>query len=187
LIKIENELGFACRSLSVDEADLLRNIRLEALKKHPEVYGVTYDETVTEDLDYWENCIKGTAQKHPSSVFGLFDPKGKLIGMTGVVSAREDSSGKTAKLCASYIKDDYKGNGLSKLLYQARLEWIASQPCFEKVIVSHRKSNVASQKANQAFGFSLTHEEPHEWSDGSHEPEVMYELKLPLFKAQPKS
>ena len=63
-------------------------------------------------------------------------------------------------------------------MYKARLEWIRQQPGVEKVIVSHRASNLASKFANQKFGFVQTHVSERTWPDGITEPEFHYELKF---------
>jgi hypothetical protein len=63
-------------------------------------------------------------------------------------------------------------------MYEARLEWVKSRPAFERIIVSHRASNLASKYANQKHRFVFTRTHEKIWADGKTEAEVCYELKL---------
>lgn len=109
--------------------------------------------------------------------FGLFDGE-QFIGITAVFTDRGDASGATAHLAMSFIKPEYRGKGFSRMLYGARLEWVAAHPKFNKIVVSHRASNEASRRANQRYGFMPTGSEPHLWPDGETEDQVFYEKRL---------
>lgn len=113
------------------------------------------------------------------AVFGLFDAE-HLVGITAVFTDREDPSGQTAVLAMSFILPDYRGRGLSTLLYDARLAWARARPQFRRVLVGHRASNEASRKANQRHGFKFLHQRPHVWPDGGAEDEWLYELALTI-------
>lgn len=76
-----------------------------------------------------------------------------------------------------FIKQ-FRGNGLSELMYQTRINWAKAQPTVEKIIVSHRASNLASKRANQKHGFVCTHKIEEVWTDGGVEDEIFYELKI---------
>jgi RimJ/RimL family protein N-acetyltransferase len=110
-------------------------------------------------------------------VFGLFEGR-KLIGITGVFTDRGDSSGATAIFAMSFIEPEYRRRGLSRLLYEARLDWVRAQPQFERVVVTHRESNEASGHANQAFGFNRVGRESRTWPDGAVEDDIIYELRI---------
>ena len=94
---------------------------------------------------------------------------------------RGDPSGETAILAMSFIEAEYRGKGLSRLMYQARLDWVRAQSQFKRVVVSHRESNEASRRANQAFDFQYVGRESRTWPDGVAEVEVHYELHIPRY------
>jgi len=151
----------------------VRQMRLEALRSSPGVYALSYDDVSAWTAEYWQGEIKGDDHQ----VFGLFDGK-ELIGITAVFTWRGDASGQTALLAMSYIAPDYRGRGLSKKLYEARLNWIMEQPQFTKVMVGHRASNEISMRANQRHGFVPTQRITTTWPDGTVEDEIVYELIL---------
>ena len=163
----------AIRALDRSEWETFRDLRLAALKESPGTYFTGYEEVANWSADAWQDAIKGLGHQ----VFGLFD-RNQLIGITAVFTDREDPAGQTALLAMSYIKPAYRARGLSDLLYGARLAWIRSQPQFRRVVVSHRKSNEVSRRANQRHGVIQTKTAPHIWPDGKTEDNVSYELVL---------
>ena len=76
----------------------------------------------------------------------------------------------------SYIDSEYRGKGLSALLYQARINW-ARTLGFERITVGHREGNEASKAANQKFGFVFLEKEEIDFPDG-RAFDYRYELKL---------
>ena len=161
------------RAMQPDNWAAVREMRLAALKASPGSFALSHDEVAAWSQDYWRAEIKGDDHQ----IFGLFDGN-QLIGLTAAFTWRGDKTGKTALLAMSYIAPDYRGRGLSRKLYEARLNWIAEQPQFRKVIVGHRASNEVSRRANQRYGFAQTDRITNTWPDGAVEDEVIYELVL---------
>jgi len=165
--------SIAIRALEPSEWALFRDFRLNALKAAPGVFGGAYDTEVNDPPEKWQRIIKGQSDQ----VFGLFDEE-RLIGITAAFARREDPSGETAALAMSFILPEYRGRGLSRLCYETRLAWIRTVPQFKRVLVSHRKSNEASRRANAPFGFKETHRAPRVWPDGTTDDQIFYELLL---------
>ncbi|MCX6368141.1 MAG: GNAT family N-acetyltransferase [Armatimonadetes bacterium] len=149
----------------------VKAIRLEALQSEPSVFGSSYARESLYDEAQWRAWSAGQGK----AIFLLYDGK-SLIGLTGVLAHRDDPT--TAMCIASYLKPAYRGQKLSRLFYQTRLDWARGQG-FTRLVVGHRASNLPSMHANQAFGFQETHREPHTWHDGTEEQEIYYELLLP--------
>jgi RimJ/RimL family protein N-acetyltransferase len=100
------------------------------------------------------------------------------IGVTGVSVDRDDPSGKTAIFWGSWLAPRARGKGLSDLMYKTRIDWVRAQAKVEKIIVSHRASNLRSKFANQKHGFVFTRRIAKVWNDGKTEDEIFYELRL---------
>jgi RimJ/RimL family protein N-acetyltransferase len=161
------------RAMEPEDWEAVRKMRLAALKSSPGSYALPFDEVASWSEEFWRAEIKGNDHQ----IFGLFDGN-ELIGITAAFTWRGDKSGKTALLAMSYIAPEHRGRGLSRRLYDARLNWIAEQPQFRKVIVGHRASNEASRRANQRYGFVQTGRTANTWPDGGVEDEIVYELVL---------
>ena len=167
------DAGIHIRPLTGGEWRLFRDFRLAALQAAPGVFTATY--AVERDFPQhrWQRTVTGDDHQ----VFGLFDGN-QLVGIAAVFTHRDDPSGRTALLAMSFIEPAYRGRGLSGLLYEVRLDWIAARGTFTRVVVSHRASNEASKRANQRYGFIEVSREPAVWPDGDAEEAVHYELRL---------
>lgn len=129
------------RPLTHADLEIFKTIRLCALKNNPGVFSHPYERAIKQKPAYWEDILSRAGKE----VFGLFDDDA-LIGITGVFTVQEDPSGKTAILGMSYIEPDYRGRGLSDMLYKTRINWAKEQGTFDKILVSHRAGNEASRR-----------------------------------------
>ncbi len=152
----------------------LRHLRLLALSTEPGVFFRRFDEEAGLPDAHWVALATGD---DAHQIFGLFQGE-RLIGISGVFADRNDPSGATASLGMSYIVPEYRRRGLAARLYEARLAWARARPQFARAVVGHRRSNAASQRSIERFGFRHTGDMPHRWHDGSQEDNVRYELPL---------
>jgi RimJ/RimL family protein N-acetyltransferase len=162
---------FRIRSFVPEEWALFRDFRLAALAAAPGVYLGSVAESSTRSDEEWRAMLADPRHR----IFALFDGE-TLIGITAAFTHREEPQ--TALLAMSFILPAYRKAGLSRLLYEARLDWIRSAGRFRRVIVSHRASNEASRRANQHFGFVPIGRNSIAWPDGTTEDEINYELVL---------
>ena len=156
------------RLLSPEDHTQYRRIRLLALATDPLVFGSNHARESA-----WPESRWATRLADPNlGVFGVFDGD-QLLGMTGIGIWDQDPN--TGVLWGSWLHPDIRGRGLSRPMYEVRLQW-AHEKQLARVVVAHRASNVASMRANQHFGFRRTHTVSHTWPDGAVEDEVHYEL-----------
>jgi RimJ/RimL family protein N-acetyltransferase len=159
----------------LDETDwrAFSEVRLRALQTDPQVFGSNYElESKFAEAD-WRQRLQST----DSAIFMLFW-QAAPIGMTGVSVSRDDASGKTGIFWGSWLAPEFRGRGLSALMYETRIAWARAHQSIERILVSHRASNTASKFANQKHGFVFTGTHEKVWTDGAAEDEVCYELIL---------
>lgn len=160
------------RAFLPEEWELFKAVRLKALKSDPTVFSSSYDKEAAYPDTRWQESLSNP----DVGVFGVFHG-GDIIGMTGI-ALREKETGK-AVLWGSWIEKHWRGRGLSRKMYAARIDWARGNSGVSHIVVSHRKSNAASRAANQKHGFVWTHDvEDFVWPDGACEPECFYELKV---------
>ncbi len=148
-------------------------VRLKALQTDPAVFGSNYEkESQLTEAD-WRSRL----QAKDNAIYLIYENE-TPIGMTGVSINWNDPTEKTALLWGSWLAPHARGKGLSVLMYQARIKWAKEHLTVEKIIVSRRAPNVASEYANQKHGFVLTHKTEKIWTDGITEDEIFYELKI---------
>lgn len=169
----ETEGEISIRSLTPADWQDFRAIRLEALQSHPGMFGSTYAKESGYGAAEWQDWLGAEGKR----MFGLY-AAGQIVGVTGVVTSRDDGNGATGMLVASYIKPGFRGRNLSDPLYKARIDWAVDYLPWAKLIVSHRASNEPSRRANQRHGFVFTHKVSKKWPDGVTEDEWCYALDL---------
>lgn len=161
---------FTIRRLLPSDVNLFRELRLEALRFEPGVYGSNYLKESQYTDDEWLNRLSN----HDAAFYAVYHGD-EPIGVTGVVVNWHDAE--DALFIASYIRKSYRGKGLSRLFYEQRLAW-AREMGLKTATVGHRESNLPSKQANQRFGFRFTHREPTNWPDGTSEDILYYKLML---------
>jgi len=161
------------RQLTENDWCEFSQVRLKALQTDPNVFGSNYEKESQMTEAEWRSRL----QAKDNAIFLIFENE-TPIGMTGVSIDRNDPTKKTALLWGSWLAPHFRGKGLSELMYQARINCAKEQPTIEKIIVSHRASNLSSKYANRKHGFVLTHKTEKVWTDGATEDEIFYELKI---------
>jgi len=159
---------YSIRRFSAGDMDAYRPMRLEALQKECGMFGNSYEQEAAFTDAQWLERLTNTNK----ACFGLYSGN-ELIGITGITS--DGYAPGLAYMTQSYIRKQYRGRGLSGLLYEARLQW-AKEHNIKQLIIGHRKNNLASKHANQRYGFVYTHSEPRTWPDNATEDMLYYKL-----------
>lgn len=165
-------MNISIKRLTVEDWLAFSEIRLRALQTDPQVFGSNYAAESQFTEEDWKKRLVDTEN---SAIFALFDEE-EPIGMTGVSVWRDDETKSTAILWGSWLAPDYRGKGLSDVIYRARIDWAKKHPTIRRLIVSHRASNLASKYANRKHNFKFTGTDEKVWNDGAVEDEVCYEL-----------
>lgn len=169
-MKNNSKDNYSLRRLLPSKWEDYKSIRLEALQTNPAMFGSNYQKEAAYTQQDWVAFLENDAR----AIFALYD-MGSLIGLTAVTLKKDDPS--TAVLFASFIKSAYRGQGLSRLFYQARIDWAKLKNC-SSITVSHRVGNEISKAANQRFGFKYVAAKEASWPDGVSADELIYTLQL---------
>jgi GNAT superfamily N-acetyltransferase len=161
---------YILRRFLPDQWEAYRDIRLEALQTNPEMFGNNY----AKESQYTKEDWLGAVDNPHREMFGLYFNE-HIVGVTGAALVKEDHS--QAVLVAFFIQPEYRGKGLSKLFYDAGLEWARKMNC-TSAIISHREDNRTSINTTQKFGFEYTHNDSRESPDGKVLSQLHYKLDL---------
>jgi RimJ/RimL family protein N-acetyltransferase len=158
----------------LDAADwrALRAVRLQALADQPGSFFRSLAEDEAEPDDHWRAMLT----RPTAALWGAFDGD-RMVGLTGAFTDRDDPSGMTAAFGMTWLDPAYRGRGVSRLCYEARIGWARARG-YARIHVGHRASNAASAAAMRRAGFRPIRREPHLWPDGMWEDDVIYELLL---------
>lgn len=164
-------MNFSVRQLTSHDWQIVKQIRLEALRLHPNFFAPSRDEFKFTEDDWKERLSNPT-----SASFGVFNEKNEIIGLTGITRDKSDPA--LAWLVSSYIQVPYRRMGLTRLLYETRIQW-AKENNIHTLVVHHREDNEASRKSHQKFNFEFVKAYPAEpWPNGEVAPHVEYRLKI---------
>jgi RimJ/RimL family protein N-acetyltransferase len=168
---MQQDSSYTIRRLFHEDVEIYKAMRLEALQLEAGVFGSSYSRENVFTNEQWLSRLTG----QNTAFFGLFYQQ-ELIGITGIVIDWDDKE--LAHMVQSYIRKAHRGRGLSRLYYDARLQWARNYPGLKIVRTGHRESNITSKAANQHYDFKFAYRESTDWPDGTTEDVLYYDLKL---------
>lgn len=130
-------MSFTIRKLTEDDWREFSQIRLKALLTDPKVFGSNYEREKDTPEEEWRETLRSAE----IDVFLIYKTE-TPIGITCIGIDRNDATKKTALLWGSWLAPEFRRKVLSELMYRARFDWAKAQPIVEKIIVSHRASNL---------------------------------------------
>ena len=157
------------KQLTSEDWPLFKRLRLKALQSDNAVFGANYNDEVQKCDAHWQERLTNS----DNAIFALFDDA-KPIGLTAISYNWDDPDRRSAMMWASWLEREYRGRGLSKYFYEARLKWAEDKEDIERIYVGHREGNLSSRNANQKFGFAYTHNESWTWPDGNSADNIKY-------------
>lgn len=160
------------RQLTENDWPMYRDIRVEALAQEPEFFTASEDESnfISENWIEQINNPNG-------ALFGLFH-KGQIIGLTSIHRENDDPRSYRAWMGSSYLKPEFRGNHLSDVLFDVRIEWAKKQGNIIALVVAHREDNQVSKKAIQHNGFKFIGARTKTYVDGKPAKSLVYERTL---------
>ena len=174
---MKNTKRYAVRVLDVKDVSAFRDLLLCAFKTEGEFLGPTYEDEVLKSDEQWRKKVSPTEHMH---YFGLFD-RGDLIGVMKAAPWDEDASGSTALWGCAYLKPEYRGQKLAKLLYVAREAWTLKHPDYTSVVLFIRHDNNRSQSIHLRHGAQMLFSRIMEWPH--RQPSVWNWYRVTFVKA----
>jgi ribosomal protein S18 acetylase RimI-like enzyme len=102
----------AVRRLDPEDAVAYREIRLEALSRHPEAFGAAFEEEAAQPLTYFADRLAG------SFVFAAYDDAG-LLGTAGLRVLGGRKSRHKGFLWGVYVRERARGSGAAQVVLDA--------------------------------------------------------------------
>lgn len=132
------------RQLLPDDFAILREIRLEALKLHPEAYSSAYEDWEKFSEDEWR-------AKLSAPVFAAFDGA-KPVGLIGLWPQNGARTEHRAIIVMVYVQDHMRGQGVAKKLLHAVQDYAQTAGIFQ-LELSVSADNVAAHQLYLREGF----------------------------------
>lgn len=114
------------RPAKEDDAAGYRDLRLEALRNHPEAFSDDYEVNLSRPMTFWTERLR--AEKADRSVLTcLAFSEQKLIGTGSIVRPSALKTRHSATIVGMYVKPDWRGRHIAERLVEACVDWARTE------------------------------------------------------------
>lgn len=163
------DLRLSC--LGPEDASTYWELRLLALRLHPEAFGASFEEeSALSDTLFAERLSAGP-------IFGAWS-EDRLVGCAGLAQRQKAKLRHKASLWGMFVRHEMRGSGVGKRLLDATLEY-ARTSC-EEILLTVVEGNEPAIALYARAGFEEYGREPNAIKiDGSYYHELM--MRLPIY------
>lgn len=108
------------RPAQLTDAPAFRELRLEALRTHPEAFLADYAANEAEPITFWEGRIAATGS-HSAIYFATHEDK--LIGMCGIRRGTSPKTEHGAGIWGVYVQPAWRGRHIAEEMLEACVGW----------------------------------------------------------------
>ena len=145
----------AIRALRPDEAPVWRDLRLAALRDHPDAFSDSYEEASARDLDAFR--VRVPPPGGPAVLFGAF-ARGTLAGAAGFAPETAIKMRHKGLLWGVYVSPEFRGRGLAEQLVRRVLDHARAHVDIVQAAVG--AGNASARRLYERLGFVSYGEEP---------------------------
>jgi RimJ/RimL family protein N-acetyltransferase len=139
------------RPLLRREAAALRDLRLEALRLHPEAFGASFEEAERMSAAQFAAQIP---EGPPDAIFGAF-LDGALCGMAGFFAERPAKTRHKGSLWGMYVRSTARRHGVARALLQRVILHAREVARREVLRLTVVEGNAAAHRLYEAAGFEI--------------------------------
>ena len=139
------------RLLTPDDAEVYWEMRLEALKNHPEAFATSYEEALQRKNPIEE--IASRLKGEGDFTFGAFQDN-VLIGSVTLVQDKINKMKHRAHIVAMYVKSESRRSGAGKALVTAAISHAKEIPELIKLNLTVVSTNEKAKKLYTSLGFT---------------------------------
>ncbi len=171
--------AFTVRPTRTSDAPAFRDLRLEALKRHPEAFGADYETCSAWPDAEWENRVERGAGDEHGITYVAESPNGALAGMTGVFRGDGPKARHGGLIWGVYVREAWRGRGVAEALLGACVDW-AREHGLRLVKLAVVTTNAPAIRLYVRRGFSVYGVEPEViFADGVYHDELLMVRRLP--------
>jgi RimJ/RimL family protein N-acetyltransferase len=146
------------RPVTEEDVAAYRDLRLEALREHPEAFGADYQTNLAEPMDYWIERVRKNVGGDTGIIYLALD-SGSLVGMTGIFRGTSPKNIHSGMIWGVFVRPGWRGRGIAGRLIQACLSWGQEQGVrIAKLAVV--TTNASAIRCYVGCGFSVYGVEP---------------------------
>ncbi len=112
----------AIRTAREEDAAAYRDLRLEALRNHPEAFSADYAENLAQPMSYWTERLAFNSTDSAHMIY-FADHHEQLIGMCGISRTNSPKVQHSAMIFGVYVRPDWRGYRIAEELITACVDW----------------------------------------------------------------
>jgi len=172
---VETRLGpITVRPTQEGDAAAFRELRLEALKNHPEAFGADYESNLALPIAHWQERLRD-ASKGPIYLAVAGDT---LVGMAGIYRDTSPKMQHNGNIWGVYVRSSWRGLRIADQLIGTCIAW-AQQQQIRLVRLAVVTSNIPAIRCYIRCGFSVYGVDPEViYSNGVYHDELLMVCKL---------
>jgi ribosomal protein S18 acetylase RimI-like enzyme len=132
------------RRLTADDAELFRDIRLEALRCNPEAFGSTFEAESVKPLSWFSGRLGG------SQVLGAFHAR-TLLGVASLIIQQSAKMAHKGVLVGMYVRPEVRRTGIGRRLVEAVIDTASRH--VELIQLTVVTDNEAARRLYASLGF----------------------------------
>ena len=144
------------RALNPDDAAAYRELRLAALREHPEAFATDLSEEESLPVEEFAKRLEPGA---PGMTFGAFDGQ-QLVGIGTLLKSSRLRQRFRATIVGMYVAPAYRRRGVARQLLQACASHVRTLPEVEEVSLCITAGNDSARRVYVEFGFQPEFIEP---------------------------
>jgi ribosomal protein S18 acetylase RimI-like enzyme len=166
------------RPVVPEDAESLRELRLEALRRHPLAFTADLAEAERRPPDAWREQVARSTGDGADVIVVAQAADGALAGMSGVYTPPQPKLAHLGTVWGVYVREAFRGRGAGEALLRACVEW-ARKKGLAGLRLSVVEGNDAALRCYERCGFVRYGVEPIavQW-EGRPYDEVLLALRL---------
>jgi RimJ/RimL family protein N-acetyltransferase len=170
--------AFSIRATRPGDLAAYRDLRLEALRLHPEAFGADYETCRAWPDEEWENRVERGAGDEASITLVAQAPDSSLVGMMGVFRGDGPKAQHGGLIWGVYVREAWRGRGVADALLGACLDW-ARERGLRWVKLAVVTTNAPAIRLYARSGFSVYGVEPEViFTGGVYHDELLMARRL---------
>ena len=147
------------RELTGDDADDFRNLRLRALKEHPDAFGSSYEAESTTPIEAAAERLRRNAESQDAFTLGAYRGN-DLVGMVGFFQESRDKMRHRGTIWGMYVPAEEQGKGIGRALLARAIELARRLPGLEQIELAVVTRNRRARGLYASLGFETWGTEP---------------------------
>jgi len=148
-------MPMSIRKLTRADAVAFRDLRLRALKEHPEAFTSSYEEDAVKPLEASVQRIGASG-----NVFWGAFVDGELRGMIGLVREPRAKNRHSGDVVAMYVAPEWGRRGIGRDLLQNLIDHARDEMALEQLVLTVTRGNSSASELYKANGFTTFGMEP---------------------------